>query len=66
MTNDKVITKQDLYRDGIWKKQQQTVKNGAVEGTLLPLGCLPMLLMCNALFTYEEYQEFITNFLQNE
>jgi len=68
MTNDKVITKQDLYRDGIsGKNNSRQLRMELLKELQLPsrLSANALLDVLNALFTYEEYQEFISNFLQN-
>jgi len=67
--NQKVITRQDLYRDRLTgNKNSRLLRSKLLSELNLPsrLSTNALLDMLNALFTYDEYKAFITEFLQKQ
>ena len=65
--NRRTITKQDAYRDGLsGKPNSSSLRAKLLQKLQLPsrLSTNALLEMLNALFTYEEYQEFLSDFLK--
>ncbi|MGI6141866.1 MAG: toprim domain-containing protein [Caldicoprobacterales bacterium] len=61
------ITKQDLFRDGLsGKHNSRRLREELLKELQLPsrLSANSLLDMLNALFTYEEYREFLSDFLK--
>jgi ribonuclease M5 len=66
IVKSKIITKQDLYRDGLSGKQDSSrLRTVLLRELNLParLNTNNLIEVLNALFTYEQYQEYINNFL---
>ena len=67
--SERLITKQDLYRDGFTGKQDSRLLRSRLLKELgLPsrLSANAMLDMLNALFAYEEYRTFLDGFLSRQ
>jgi ribonuclease M5 len=67
--NGRLVTKQDLYRDGLTGKQDSSLLRSRLLKELgLPsrLSTNAMLNMLNALFGYEEYRTFLDDFLSRQ
>jgi ribonuclease M5 len=67
--NGRVITKQDLYRDGLTGKRDSSMLRARLLKELnLPtrMSSNALLDMLNALFTYEEYEEYIADFRKRQ
>ena len=63
----RTITKQDAYRDGLsGKPNSRRMRAKLLQELQLPsrLSANALLEVLNALFTYEEYQEFLSDFLK--
>ncbi|MGI6571069.1 MAG: toprim domain-containing protein [Caldicoprobacterales bacterium] len=66
--DERLITKQDLFRDGLYGKQNSSSLRAELLNELqLParLSVNGLLEVLNSLFTYEEYQVFLSGFLKN-
>jgi len=69
LTNRRLITKQDFYRDGLsGKNNSRQLRAELLKKLQLPsrLSANALLYVLNALFTYEEYQKLLSDSINNQ